>query len=292
MKSNVLILLTLFSLASCYEHEFKTSKTFVGGKTVSADVLNLGKTTYIEYCIQCHGPKGDGKGPSHKGMIPPPRNLKQGLYKFGDVVAGELPSDEYFKKIIKKGLNGSAMLPWDIEEPRLDAVVQYIKTFAPEVWEAKEGELGKKIVPTKDPYTMARKDFAIQKGKEVYHAVAQCYTCHRAYESKANINKYLVKYNGEGEELDDEIYTLKGQESEYEYKILPPDFTFHPLRSIYGNVEDIYVRLVSGINGSGMPSWQETLEDDQIWAVAYYVQSLTKLKKDPEARRALLRAAK
>ena len=276
-----LVLFTLvFGMISCKENHFKADKTFAGGIKVSKEVLNLGKSTYAEYCIQCHGVNGDGNGPAAKGLIPPPRNLTTGQYKFGRVVAGDLPHDSHIARLIVKGLNGSAMLPWDIEEPRLNAVIQYIKTFAPAVWEEEGAQLGEELKPTKDPYGIAHREFAIQKGKEVYHAVAQCYTCHRAYEPKSEIQKWQRKYNGEAEELDDEIYELKGQDTDYAYKALPPDFTWHKLRSIYDKtrVEDLYIRLASGVNGAAMPSWKGVIEEDEIWALAYYVEHLMSLK--------------
>ena len=132
-------------LIGCTGGDFKESKTFAGGKVVSANTLNLGQTTYMEYCVSCHGVKGDGNGVSAKGMYPAPRNFTQGIYKFGNVVSGELPHDEDFYRIIRHGLKGSAMLPWDISDKRLDAVVQYIKTFAPETWEGKDKVLAGKL---------------------------------------------------------------------------------------------------------------------------------------------------
>lgn len=281
-------------LISCSENHFKKDKTFAGSKLVSKETLNLGKTSYAEYCIQCHGVNGDGKGPASKGLIPPPRDFTQGLYKFGEVVAGDLPHDAHLAKIIRKGLHGTAMLPWDISDIRLNAVVQYIKTFAPEVWEAKDAQLGAAVTLTKDPYGAAHREFAINKGKEVYHGVADCYSCHRAYLGKKEIGAVYKKVNGESmdlSDLDETTYELKAQETEYGYKALPPDFTFHPLRSIHNGVNDLYIRISSGVNGSGMPSWRETIEDDQIWAVAYYIDYLMGLRDTP-AREELIKAAK
>ena len=62
---------------------------------------------------------------------------------------------------------------------------------------------------------------------------------------------------------------------------MPPDFTWHWVRSA-NSVEDIYVRLLSGVNGSGMPSWKDTITDEEIWAVSYYVKSLMELKDSKE----------
>jgi mono/diheme cytochrome c family protein len=44
---------------------------------------------------------------------------------------------------------------------------------------------------------------------------------------------------------------------------------------------------MSGIGGTTMPSWKGTLEDNDIWAVSYYVKSLIDLK-DTKERKVLI----
>lgn len=280
--------LLLLVLAACEKAPFKEKKIFAGGKVIDTETLNLGYTTYMEYCVQCHGPKGDGNGVSSKGLIPPPRNLKQGLYKFANVPYGELPHDEDFHRIIRKGLKGSAMLPWDISDDRLHAVTQYIKTFAPETWEGGDKPLGTKIATTPDPYGPDRKAEAIARGAKSYHIVAQCTTCHRAYATKEEMVTWNREINGNADiTFDETTYQLKPQDSEYNYKVLPPDFTMHQLRSVY-STDDIYQRLVYGVTGSGMPGWKDVVSDEDLWALTYYVQSLREIGANPAARKELM----
>jgi mono/diheme cytochrome c family protein len=297
MKSKFILLLLLSTLlTACDGIDFKESKTFLGGQQVDAKTLNLGKQVYIEYCMSCHGEKGDGNGIAAKGSVPPPRNFTQGLYKFGYVKDSGLPTDEDFKRIIQGGLHGTGMLKWDISDRQTYAVTQYIKTFAPQVWEVEDGTVGEPIDVANDPYGLARKQFAIEKGKEIYHQVANCQACHRAYVTKDELAKIYAKYN-KGEKLtdfDDEMYKLKLQESEYYFhdskdryaKFLPPDFTWHEVRSAQ-TVNDLYMRLVAGVTGSGMPAWKDVITDDEIWAVAYYVKSLMEMK-DSSLRKELM----
>ena len=290
MKPGLIFLVTLFLVSCSSESGFKEDKLFLGKQKVEADTLSLGKQVYLEYCMACHGMKGDGNGPAAIGSIPAPRNFKQGLYKFGRVKDGGLPTDADFKRIIQGGLHGTGMLKWDISDAQTFAVTQYIKTFAPQVWENAEREPGVPIETTADPYTLARKDYAIQYGKEVYHAVAACQTCHRAYITKEELNKYNVKYNGEAEEdFDEDLYVTKLQDSEYYYHdsedrtmmYLPPDFTYNYPRSAQ-TVEGFYHVLKAGVTGSTMASWDGTLTEEQLWAVAYYVKSLTEIRGTPE----------
>jgi mono/diheme cytochrome c family protein len=277
-----LTVFALVTLVSCSESHFKEDKIFAGGVYATAKQLNDGKGTYTEYCMPCHGIKGDGKGVSAKGLNVPPRNFKLGQFKFGKVVSGELPHDQHFFDIIKRGLNGTAMLPWDLSDAQMFNVVQYIKTFAPEKWEGVDKKLGEVIVAGKDPYGDAHKESAIQRGKEVFHVVAQCWTCHRAYASHAEMSQFSQKINGTPmTEFDPDMYHVKLQPSDYDYATMPPEFTYDQVRSAL-TVEELYVRINAGVGGTAMASWKGVLQDDEIWAVAHYVKSLMDMKRTPE----------
>jgi mono/diheme cytochrome c family protein len=290
MKLSLISILALFLLASCEEGSpFKEGKV-LGGQQVDKATLNLGYTTYMEYCIQCHGIDGKGQGPSSLGLLPPPRDFSQGLYKFSWTQYGELPHDEDLARIIRHGLKGTAMLPWDISDRRLNAVVQYIKTFAPQVWEGQDKVPGTKFDFPADPFGPARKAEAIEQGKKVYHITAACTQCHRGYETKADISNFNKELTGAAMkpgELAPDIYQLKSQDTEYNYKALPPDFTYHQLRSVV-DMESLVQRLMYGVTGSGMPGWKDVISDEELWAVAYYVQDLIERGKDPAQRRQLM----
>ena len=281
----LLVLSLLSTLIGCEgQNEFREDVIMAGGNYVKADTLNLGKRIYTEYCMACHGEKGDGNGVAAMGMSTPARNFTLGIMKFGDVVSGELPHDGIIKMHIKRGLQGSAMLPWDLSETQLDAVVQYIKTFAPDTWIGKDKQLGAKLEITKDTFGLARKSSAIEQGKLVYHMSANCQSCHRAYvshEELSNLNQ--IAYGEKMTDFDPTLYEVKPQESDHGYVNVPPDFTWHELRSVQ-NVEDMYLRLAAGVGGTAMPAWKDTLSDQEIWAVAYYVQSLMEYKDSPKRK--------
>ncbi len=274
MKLSLILVSALFLSTACVveKQPFREGK-ILGGKQVSAATLNLGYTTYVEYCIQCHGMDGKGNGPSAKGLLPPPRNLTQGLYKFPWVPYGELPHDEDFSRIIRHGLNGSAMLKWDISDERLDAVIQYIKTYAPQTWEGKDKVLGTKFELPKDPFGDTYEHIAIEKGRKVYHVTAACTQCHRAYATREEVQGWAKEAGADIDTAAADYFQLKSQDGEYNYKILPPDFTYHPLRSIT-DVQSIVQRLMYGVTGSGMPGWKDVVADDELWALAYYVKHL------------------
>ncbi|MBT6326389.1 MAG: c-type cytochrome [Bdellovibrionales bacterium] len=275
-----LLILTMFSLisTSCVEEHFKEDVTFVGGQKVTADTLNYGRNVYMENCMACHGDKGDGKGVASKGLLPPPRDLTLGVYKFGHVISGELPTDKDFYRIIKDGLKGTAMLPWDLTQEQLYGVTQYLKTFAMETWTDKESSIGETVVLVNDPWSNNKAE-GIARGKEVYHIEAECQSCHRAYATPQELNTMNQKINGEDyDSSDPELYQVKLQGTEYDYMAIPPDFTWHPLRSIT-NFKDLYLRIASGVGGTTMAAWIEVLEPSDVWAVTHYVNSLIELKE-------------
>src|SRR5438874_1496835 len=110
----------LLAAAGCdHDHPFKSSMK-LGGQEVSADTLNRGRDAYQQYCRPCHGDNGDGKGYSSLGLRPPPRDFTQGLFKFGHTAIPNLPPDAELKQLVTKGLHGTAMLPWDIQEQELN----------------------------------------------------------------------------------------------------------------------------------------------------------------------------
>ena len=255
----------------------------LGGKRVAAENLRRGAAIFTQACRACHGADGGGNGIAGLGLRPPPRDLRLGVYKFGAVASGQLPTDDDFRRIIGKGLRGSAMLPWDLPRPQLDDVIDYIKTFS-DRWQTEEA--GQPLVFSPDPWVAdgARLREGIERGKRVYHGLAQCaVACHPAYVTRAEIYDFtlaLTKMRITGFRPD--LYSPVAKVSDYGYTILPPDFTFNVSRS-GDTVEDIYRVVASGVGGTAMPTWKNVLLDTDLWAIAHYVKSLTELRDTPQA---------
>jgi len=259
-------------------HFVKSRK--LGGKLVSARRLNSGHELFLTYCAACHGVEGDGKGPASVGLRPPPRNFKQGQFKFAAVASGQLPNDEDLLRIVQGGLHGTAMLPWrDVPERDILDIVQYIKTLSPKWIDKTPGE---PIVPGPDPWGDARKAEAITRGMKVYHGLAQCLSCHPAYESKATIDAASLELSKREATLRPDPYHSELKDSDYGTRLMPPDFTRDHVRSGEA-LTDIYRTIASGIGGTAMPTWKGALPDDDIWAMAYYVRSLIDIKGTREA---------
>ena len=257
-----------------------TAPIMLGGRTVSGEALEHGRAIYTLNCRACHGDAGDGKGVAAPGLRPPPRDLRLGVYKFAAVPAGQLPHDEDFVRTLRQGLHGTAMFAWDVPVAELHDLVQYVKAFSPR-WRSETP--GDPIAASPDPWQDRPAD-AIERGKRVYHGLAQCaVACHPAYVTRREIaafTKELTKM--ELSSVRPDIYDPVAKDSDFGVKILPPDFLFNELRG--GDaLPDIYRAIAAGIGGTAMPTWKNVLPDPDLWALTYYVRSLVAMRGKPEA---------
>lgn len=85
-------------------------------------------------------------------------------------------------------------------------------------------------------------------------------------------------------------------------QLSPPSFLFHRLKTVwplgarvkdergqevqYTEVmqrEDLYRTIAAGIGGASMPGWKGVIEEEMLWSLVYYVQSLAQLRGTQEA---------
>ena len=266
-------------------HGFAEPMKLGNGKVIPASILTEGERSYALYCRACHGDKGDGKGPAAAGVRPPPRDFTLGSFKFGAVPGGTLPNDDDFVRIVRFGLHGTAMRAWDgVPEPKLAEVIQYLKTFSPR-W--KEEEPGEPIAPTPDPW-QGKEPPAVERGRALYHGMANCLSCHPAYAPKRYIYQVSKQLTGRGAtDFRKDMYGSELTKSEYGVKILPPDFTRVELRSVRPDHQrpDLYRVIASGVGGTAMPTWRGALPEEDLWSLVHFVDSLVKLKGTDAPRR-------
>lgn len=231
--------------------------------TVSAatdrQTLELGKQVFASYCVICHGAKGDGKGvvgivsrAQRSGVVvyTYPRDFTAGLFKFRTTPTGYLPTDEDLLKTITVGIPRSGMPSHeDVPLNERKAVVQYIKTFS-QRWQ--EEERGTPITIGKAPRYVAT-PASIARGKQLFTAVG-CDKCHGA------------TGRGDGPSSGD----LKDAWGD---KILPFDFTSGALKGGTGP-EEIYRTFVTGLDGTPMPSFEESLNEQQRWDLVSFCLEL------------------
>jgi mono/diheme cytochrome c family protein len=87
-----------------------------------------GKQVYEIYCMTCHGPLGDGKGPVGVTLQPPPRDFTKAEFKYGG-------TDQDLFAVITNGAaprGGSPLMaPWGAVIPEADrwALIAYIRSL-------------------------------------------------------------------------------------------------------------------------------------------------------------------
>jgi mono/diheme cytochrome c family protein len=275
-------------VGACRAPRFTEPLKLADGKSVSPQLLEDGHDAYMLYCYACHGEKGDGRGPASPGMRPPPRDFTQGMFKFAGVPAGGLPNDDDLAALIKAGLDGTPMLPWDLSDRERLAIVQYLKTFSPR-W--KDEAPGTKVLPDgADPW-VGREAEGVDLGKRLYHLTgarmdkkgqleqiyAGCSTCHPAYVAQKDLAA-LARSNGVQAVEREDLHRPVAKETDYvvgEHKlsILPTDFLFQRIKT-GASLGSLYRTIASGIGGTAMPVWKPPLADRDLWALAHYIKSL------------------
>ena len=279
--------LMCFGASGCSKKRFKEAQT-LGGRKISAAVLNRGYASYTLYCEACHGKRGDGKGPAAPGTVPPPRDFTKGYFKYVSVPARRLPVDADLLRTMNVGIAGSRMPPWDgIAERRRRDIVQYLKTLSGR-WRSETP--GTPIPQRSDPWKASeRRTVAVAQGERVYHGVAQCWECHPSYQDRSTLSATLTQLRRARDTLGLKPVRLRGRlwradvvPTQYG-SLMPPDFLKAELHG--GDaLADLYRSVAAGIGGTPMPTWSAKLEVRDLWAVVHYVKSLLRLQGTPSAK--------
>lgn len=268
----MLLLLVVISQSSAQSAE-KVTPAF--GLSDKETTLQRGKAKYEMYCSGCHGLKGDGQGPAANFLDPKPRNFVEAQYKFTSGVSGTLPTDADLMRVITDGLHGTSMPSWKlVSEVDRHAIVSYIKTFAGDRF-ASEASTSSPTVIAEDPFLQSgSKEEAIARGEKAYHGLAACYSCHAAYIAPDKINEARVSYQMDAQsEYRAHLGEPVATQTESGQTILPPDFTWNQIKS-GSDLTNLYRIIANGINGTAMPSWKGVLAEEDLWGMAYYVNSL------------------
>ena len=236
----------------------------------SADLRALGQEVFVDHCAGCHGARGDGAGRAATFLSPLPRDFTAGVFKFRSTPSGSLPTDGDLFRTITRGVRWTAMPTWhEVPDKQRIAVVAYLKTLSKRWTEdAVEPAIPLPPPPKATPELLAR-------GKALY-AQAKCAECH-----------------GEGGRGDGP--SAEALQDDFQRPIRPTDFTRGQLKG-GGSVSDVYRTMTTGLDGTPMPSFADSMSDDQRWAIAYHVLSFSawadpltgdRLRLSPETRASL-----
>jgi cytochrome c oxidase cbb3-type subunit 2 len=243
-------------------------------QTISASVMSIprteaqetwGRAVYERRCIGCHGPKGDGNGPMATFLDPRPRDFRLGAFKFRTTPSGSLPTDGDLYRTLTRGVRFTGMPTWhELAEKDRIAVISYIKTFSPR-WKEEKPE---PPIPIGDPPKATPE--LVEQGKALY-AKAKCFQCHGD--------------GGKGDgpsagELKDDLG----------FPIRPADFTRGQFKG-GSDVRDVFRTMTTGLDGTPMPSFVDSMSEAERWAISYYVLSFSAFNDPLTGRKLELDAA-
>ena len=211
--------------------------------------ISRGQRVYQRFCFSCHGEEGDGHGYSAQWLDPRPRDFTRAVFKCRSTPNGTLPIDDDLLRTLNEGLYHTNMPSWAVlGESNLRDVIEYLKTFSPR-W--KEEAPGDPIVFAPQP---ADDDGSRKKGQAVWNAQA-CFNCH-----------------GQGGKGDGPaVSTLF---DDWGNHTVPFDFTASPHRKCGNTDRDLYRTFITGLNGTPMPSYAETMSPEEAWHLVHFLKAL------------------
>lgn len=290
---------------------------------VGRDQSKVENGLFRKHCVQCHGLSGDGFGPVAALLAPYPRDFRRGSFKFKSTPIGRKPTHADIVKTLENGLPGTAMPAFrtlnESEEfaKDVDALAHYVRFMAI------RGELERRVLVAlangdsqqgdrdllsrvandwreADTYAIAVPEWktlsetelqgSIARGKELFQSeLTACAKCHG------------VNADGKGisQDYDDwtKDWTIRAgidpaNKAEWKtmkkYGALKP--VLDPARNLHLGVfrggatrQDIYTRLVVGIEGSPMPAVARKqnenpgLTEENILDLVEYVLSVSSL---------------
>ena len=210
-----------------------------------------GKVVYERFCVSCHGDLGNGNGEFAEWITTKPRDYRQGTFKWRSTPSGSLPLDSDLDKTIRDGVYGTFMPSWyAIGEHNRRDVIAYIKTFSAR-WKTDKPQ-PPITIPPEPMYTEA----SVKRGRAVYEK-SNCSQCH---------GQDALGDGPSAHELKDD----------WGNPIVPYDLTQGHIKC-GDRGQDIYRVFITGLNGTPMPSFADSISETEAWDLVHYIQSLSPL---------------
>lgn len=213
-----------------------------------------GRYVYQRNCLVCHGRYGDGRGEMARDLKPLPRDFGRGLFKYRSTPAGQLPTDADLERTIRGGLAGTAMPVFSqLSDRELKSVVEYVKSFSSR-WRSATNYAPALVLPRSpgwlDDETAA--PARAERGRALFNNL--CAACHGADGSGRGVAAATL-------------------EDTWGQPATPSDLRQEQLRS-GRTLEAVYRVLLTGIEGTPMPSFADALTPDQRWELVAFIARL------------------
>jgi mono/diheme cytochrome c family protein len=264
--------------------------------------LERGSVIYRVQCLHCHGVTGDGRGPTARWINPHPRDYRQGIFKFESVDQTDAPRPPRradLHRIIKQGVEGTAMPSFVLlGDQEIDLLVSYVihlsirgkveyETFKNAFDDDGSGNLTPAQGRELDKFVpgilkIIASDWAESQGRDIKIP---------PYPYKDGDEDALAKSAKHGQELflgagGEEgkaancvsCHIDYGRQAKFRFDswgtlVRPNNLTQGVYRGGRHTV-DLFYRIHSGINGSGMASFGKQLKTESLWDLVNFVQTL------------------
>ncbi len=205
-----------------------------------------GGVLYNKYCSQCHGADGDGEGYAAPYLQPRPRDFTSGMFKIRTTPSGALPADEDLRNVIRKGMSYTTMIGWpDFSDEDLANIIYHVKTYSP-AFQDPEFYDSPITIPVPPAYTAE----SAELGREIYTQM-ECNSCHGE----------IGRTDGSAAPtlLDDAENPIRSADLTKRWTYLGG-----------ATRTDIYRTFSTGLNGTPMPSYADSLSEEERWYLVDY----------------------
>lgn len=218
----------------------------------ASDVM-AGRMIYAMTCIHCHGSKGRGDGAaaifigpySH----PRPNDFTAGIFKFRSTESGRLPMLKDLMRTIREGIPGIMPSFRNLGEAQIRSVALYVSQSF--IRQELPTSTSIHYVEHVGPYTYAID--SVQRGRQLYDKL-KCGECH----------------GNDGKGVETPMKDERG------LTIHPMDLTRSEMFGNGSSHEDIYRTIMTGLDGTPMPSYFDLFKGDEqsAWDLVHFILSL------------------
>ncbi len=259
-------------------------------------VLAQGSRLYRQHCLHCHGLTGDGRGPTAPWVNPHPRDYRLGRFKFTssaqDYGTARKARREDLLRTLREGIEGSSMPSFRLlPDDELEAIVSYVIHLSLRgeveymaITNVLRGELQEISKENLREYVEGFANYWQQSQTNVIKVDANPFADgdQRKVSAQRGMNLFLKA----GEAGCVSCHADFGRQSPLKYDdwgtiVRPTDLTMGVYRGGRRPL-DLYWRIHSGINGSGMTAFGKTLKSEDIWDLVNFLHVLPyqKMRQD------------
>ena len=221
--------------------------------------IQRGRAIYEESCLLCHGAQGKGDGPAAffgaSYFSPRPNDFTLGQYKFRSTPSGTPPTDQDIFRTITNGVPGYMPSFAGLSQEERWQVVFFLKSLSSSSQDApiRTVQIGNPPIPSTPE--------SLERGRQVYFQY-ECESCHGS--------------NGRGDVLDFTGVDLTDSFG-LPTRLSDLDFTKRSTFKNGSTARDVYRTLMTGLNGSPMPSYQDAFSghEEDAWHLVNFILSMS-----------------